>query len=101
MLSPHLGFVAQNVSELGTPIVNVSLNDVEWHWAGIELEHDWISQQWGFAMQMWKSFCKAEESRNFVKGAITVENHSVLPGWGDNMKTRPGCIVVSEEGSVD
>ena len=29
MLSPHLGFVAKNVSESGTPLVNVSLNNVE------------------------------------------------------------------------
>ena len=29
ILSPHLGFVAKNVSELGIPLVNVSLYDVE------------------------------------------------------------------------
>ena len=29
MLSPRLGFVAKNVSESGTPLVNVSLNNVE------------------------------------------------------------------------
>ena len=48
-----------------------------------------------------KELLKSRGVKEFCKGAIIVENHNVLPGWGDNMKTRPGCIVVNEEGSVD